>query len=184
MGRDLNTGKHDIVAAGVVVTPEREELYAFTDTYMDTGWMLVLKDQTADGKPNYSNFSEAVKGSTVFTTEYGAAGQDELEAIVQSHGNARMMDSSTPYLEISNVIQGRADAAYDNSRVMQYYIFKNSTDPKTKTYGIMDPNAQTSYFAFAVKKGNDELLNQLNEGLREMKANGKYDELRAKWFGE
>lgn len=92
----LNTGKHDIVAAGVVVTPEREELYAFTDTYMDTGWMLVLKDQTADGKPNYSNFSEAVKGSTVFTTEYGAAGQDELEAIVQSHGNARMMDSSIP----------------------------------------------------------------------------------------
>ena len=37
-------------------------------------------------------------------------------------------------------------------------------------------------FAFAVQKGNTELLEKLNTGLANIKANGKYDELVAKWF--
>jgi polar amino acid transport system substrate-binding protein len=37
-------------------------------------------------------------------------------------------------------------------------------------------------FAFAVKKGNTELLDKLNAGLAELKENGTYDELVAKWF--
>ena len=37
-------------------------------------------------------------------------------------------------------------------------------------------------FAFAVKKGNTELLDKLNAGLANLKANGTYDELVDKWF--
>jgi len=38
-------------------------------------------------------------------------------------------------------------------------------------------------FAFAVKEGNTELLNRLNQGLDIIKANGKFDEIYTKWFG-
>jgi len=38
-------------------------------------------------------------------------------------------------------------------------------------------------WSFAVRKGDADLLAQLNEGLAIIKANGRYDELHAKWFG-
>ena len=36
----------------------------------------------------------------------------------------------------------------------------------------------------AVKKGNTELLNKINDGLAKIKANGKYAEIYKKWFGK
>ena len=39
-------------------------------------------------------------------------------------------------------------------------------------------------YGFAVASGETELLEKLNEGLEKVKASGKYDELKAKYFGE
>ena len=36
----------------------------------------------------------------------------------------------------------------------------------------------------AVKKGNTELLKNINDGLAKIKANGKYAEIYKKWFGK
>ena len=38
--------------------------------------------------------------------------------------------------------------------------------------------------AMVIPKGNDELLAEVNKALAALKANGKYDELYTKWFGE
>lgn len=38
-------------------------------------------------------------------------------------------------------------------------------------------------YGFAVAKGNNDLLAQLNEGLRILKATGRYDEIYQHWFG-
>ncbi|NLL20786.1 MAG: transporter substrate-binding domain-containing protein, partial [Firmicutes bacterium] len=37
-------------------------------------------------------------------------------------------------------------------------------------------------FGIAVKKGNTELLEQINEVLAELEESGKFDELLTKWF--
>ena len=39
-------------------------------------------------------------------------------------------------------------------------------------------------YAFAVQKGNTALLNQLNDFMKEIKANGKFDEIVNKYFGD
>lgn len=38
-------------------------------------------------------------------------------------------------------------------------------------------------YGFAVAKGNSDLLTQINEGLRILKATGRYDEIYQRWFG-
>ncbi|MDD3024768.1 MAG: transporter substrate-binding domain-containing protein [Syntrophomonadaceae bacterium] len=35
-----------------------------------------------------------------------------------------------------------------------------------------------------VKKGNTEVLTKINSGLDKIKANGEYDTIYKKWFGE
>ena len=38
-------------------------------------------------------------------------------------------------------------------------------------------------YGFAVKKGNDDLRNRLNKGLKEVIADGTYEKIHMKWFG-
>jgi polar amino acid transport system substrate-binding protein len=49
-------------------------------------------------------------------------------------------------------------------------------------YRILDEPLSKEQYAIAFKKGNTELLDKLNAGLAELKENGTYDELVAKWF--
>ena len=47
---------------------------------------------------------------------------------------------------------------------------------------VTDDNYFGTGFGIAVTKGNQELLNKLNQGLAELKANGTYDSLYGKYF--
>lgn len=47
---------------------------------------------------------------------------------------------------------------------------------------VIDIKLTDEEYAFAVKKGNTELLNDFNEFLAEIEANGKFDEIVAKYF--
>lgn len=81
-------------------------------------------------------------------------------------------------------MKGEADAAYDSSRVLQYYAHTRSKDPSTQLYLLNDPNAPTNPAAFTFKKGhNDELVTKLNAGLQQIKANGELQKIQEKWFG-
>ena len=70
------------------------------------------------------------------------------------------------------------DAVVIDAPVALYYDLQN--DDIKQLDSLIDPAAM----AFAVNKGNDELLAKINAGLANVKANGTYDELVAKWFNE
>jgi len=49
---------------------------------------------------------------------------------------------------------------------------------------VIDIALTDEEYAFAVKKGNSELLGQLNDFLAEIKANGVFDQITDKYFGK
>ncbi|HPG81386.1 MAG TPA: transporter substrate-binding domain-containing protein, partial [Piscinibacter sp.] len=48
---------------------------------------------------------------------------------------------------------------------------------------VSDKAFAPEQYGFAVKKGNTELLEKLNKGLADIKADGSYDQIYAKYFG-
>jgi ABC-type amino acid transport substrate-binding protein len=60
-----------------------------------------------------------------------------------------------------------------------YYV---NTEGKDKVKTVGEVFAAEDNYGIAVKKGNAELLNKLNDGLQKIKDNGTYDEIYAKWF--
>lgn len=63
--------------------------------------------------------------------------------------------------------------------VVQYAILNEKLELKT-VGDVINP----SQYGFAVKKGtNAELIEMFNKGLANIKANGKYDEILAKYGG-
>lgn len=175
----LDSGERDIVATGVVITPERQALYDFSDPYLDTGWMAILKEQP--DKPRFTDFKQLLNDpKLVFVTQEGAAGVPELKRLLGDKPN-KIHEVETQYMEIKEVISGTADVAFDISRVLQYYAFKSGD--KT-LYSLMDPNAPLDHFGFVVKKGRNDLLQKINTGLSEIKADGTYQKIYEEWYGK
>ena len=46
----------------------------------------------------------------------------------------------------------------------------------------IDLNSEQKDLAFAVKKGDKEILDKINNGLEKLKQNGTYEKLMQKWF--
>ena len=76
------------------------------------------------------------------------------------------------------LINGDVNAVIIDNPVAEAYIAKQPG--KVKTVG--DKMSAEAY-AFAVQKGNTELLDKINAGLQNVKDNGTYDELVMKWIG-
>ena len=178
----LNTGERDIIATGVVITPERQQIYDFSDPYLDTQWMAVLKEDAAAGKPRYKTFAEAVANSKTFVTQGGAAGVPMLKQALQGkEGQIQEVDSQ--FMEIKEVANQKIDVAYDISRVLQYYT--HTLGEEQKLYGLIDPNSAVDHFGYVVKKGRaDDLLANINAGLKKIKDDGTYQKIYEKWYGK
>ena len=76
------------------------------------------------------------------------------------------------------MLNGTVDAVINDLPVNEAYMVKNPG--KIKMVGdILDGEE----YAFAVAKGNKELLEKLTDGLNKVKESGKFDELKLKYFG-
>ena len=64
---------------------------------------------------------------------------------------------------------------------VNYGVAKNFV-AKNTGLKVVDTGAVKEDYAIAIAKGNKELLDKVNTGLKTLKENGKYDELIAKWF--
>ncbi|WP_227429249.1 transporter substrate-binding domain-containing protein [Psychrobacter sp. I-STPA6b] len=178
----LNSDERDIIATGVVINPEREQKYDFSDPYLDTQWMGILQENPSAGRPKYDNFAEAVQQSTKFTTQAESAGVPALEQLLAGRTDAKIIEVDSQFMELEKVVRNEADMAYDISRVLQYY---SNQMGDYNLYGLVNPDSQVEYFGYAVKKGrDDDLLQKINSGLKKIKADGTYDKIYTKWFGE
>jgi polar amino acid transport system substrate-binding protein len=76
---------------------------------------------------------------------------------------------------------GRIDAVVVDEAVNAEYLKKLG---KSQFKTVQDPSMPAESYGIIVKKGNRELLNKLNSGLKKIKQNGTYDKIYAKYFGD
>ena len=79
------------------------------------------------------------------------------------------------------LLSGQVKAVVGNKLAGQYILQKNRQLDKVKMIG---PDIDPQKYGVAVRKGNEELLSVINNGIREIKRNGTYDKIYRKWFGE
>ena len=63
-------------------------------------------------------------------------------------------------------------------------MFASCQQPEEKGVKVIEIKLTEEEYAFAVQKGNTELLNQLNAFMAEIKENGKFEEIVNKYFGD
>jgi glutamine transport system substrate-binding protein len=169
----VQNGKIDAAIAGMSITPERLESVDFTEAYFDAGLIVAVHKDNQDiqGTDDLKGKKLAAQNGTI-----GAAYCDEVKNADAATETRIFDDIGLAFMELE---KGGVDAVVNDHPVTAYYL-KTATDTSIKMVG--DIFSAEDQYGIAVKKGNTELLNALNEGLIKIKENGTYDEIYSKWF--
>ncbi|HOB15941.1 MAG TPA: basic amino acid ABC transporter substrate-binding protein [Defluviitoga sp.] len=167
----LTTGNIDIIAAGMTITEERQKVVDFTIPYYSGDQSIIVRrDSDFDITVLFGNHKIGVQTGTtgdLWVTEH------LVDKNILPKKNIVRYDTFN--FAVRDLINKNIDAIVLDSPVAERFT---KTDP-VKIVGII--KTEESY-GMAVKKGNKELLNLLNEGILELQKSGKFDELIEKYF--
>jgi polar amino acid transport system substrate-binding protein len=164
----LQTGNIDIIASGMTITEEREGEVDFSEPYITAGLAIAV---TTDNEEIQS--VDDLKGKTV-AVQTGSTGFMKAEELKDAGVIAEIKDFPHVNEAIEELKIGGADAMINDLPVTEAFIAAQPDVIKI----VGEPLNSESY-GFAVRTGNTELLQKINAGLENVKASGKYDELKA-----
>lgn len=167
-------GQADGMIAGASITDERKASgWIFSDGYYDANQcMAVAENSDIDGFDDLSGKSVAVKTGSM-SASYAESLKDEYGFTI-----TYFEDSPTMY---QAVIGGQVAAVFDDTPIMSANIKDGGLAMK-----LVDGtgNEPAQYGMAIFNADNQELIDMFNAGLANIKANGKYDEILAKYLGE
>ena len=167
------SGQADGMIAGASITDERKESgWIFSDGYYQaTQTMTVATDSDITGFEDLSGKTVAVKTGT-----QGAA---YAESLKDQYGFSitYFEDSPTMY---QAVLGGQTVACFEDTPIMAASIKEGDLALKI----LEDTANEGAPYGFAIfNADNQELIDMFNAGLANIKENGKYDEIIAKYLG-
>ena len=169
----LQSGKLDFVAAGMTIDEDRKKNADFSDPYYTSHQVIVVPvDSNIKTKEDLLGKIVAVQDGT--TGDTMVRDFKEKEHNEPQSNTVSFKQASDVSLE---VLHNRADAFVLDEEPSKALVARS--DGRLR---ILDVEFGVEEYAIAVKKGNTELLNTINETLTEIKENGTYDDLIAKYF--
>jgi polar amino acid transport system substrate-binding protein len=167
----LKTGKIDVVISSLTMTEDRKKSIDFSDPYLKMG-LAILANKKSDiqsvsdvDKPNRNVVVKKATTANIYA--------------MQHFRSAKLLvlnDESACSIEVS---QGKADCfIYD-----QLSVFQNWKKYQDTTRAILQPFQQEEW-AMGIRKGNDELRQQINSFIAKFKNSGGFDALANKYLSE
>jgi ABC-type amino acid transport substrate-binding protein len=170
---DIESGKRDIGISAITINDKRKQKYDFSDPYFDAYQLIMVPENVNVTKiEDIKNLRVAVQSGTT-----GAA----LAEKVMGKGNPKLQGFDDTPSAVEELYAKRVDAVVADNAVLNDFL---KTSGKSGYKVVKDPNVVPEQYGIMVKKGNKELLEQINKGLKTIKENGKYDEIFKKYFGE
>lgn len=170
----VQAGQADGLIAGASIKQERiDSGWIFSDGYYDaTQSFVVAEGSDIAGFEDLAGKNVAVKN--------GTAGADYAESLKEEYGFTTTVfeDSPTMY---QDVILGNSAACVEDTPIMADSI---KTGDLPLQILAETANEGTPYGFAIMNEANQELLDMFNAGLANIKENGTYDEIIAKYLGE
>lgn len=168
----LNAGNGDIITAGMNAgDPERQKKVDFSNTYYDSGLVVMVKDDN-----NTIKGIDSLTPTMKVASQTGTTGADEVNKLKNEGKIGESVINNGFDTCILQLLNGDVDAVIIDKPVAEKAI---KAKGGMKVVGEV-LNAES--YGFAVKKGNKELLHKINKGLEDIKKDGTYDKLYDKWF--
>lgn len=169
----LKSGQIDIIAAGMnSEDEERRSQVDFSTPYYQSGLVVAVKADNTD-----INCIDDLTPDMKVAAQIGTTGADKATALKEEGKIADAVILNGLDTAMMQLINGDVQAVINDKPVTEAYIAKQPD--KIKIVGdVMNAEA----YAIAVQKGNSELLDKINAGMKDLQDSGKFDEIHDKWF--
>lgn len=160
-------GRFDMAASSFSITPERAKQIDFSDGYFTATQSVMVKTGS-----DITGIDD-LRGRRI-GVQRGTTGAD-LAATIQGAEVLRyeIIDDA-----FNALAADRVDAVINDYAVSAYAAERRDD------FEIVDRNPTVENYGLVFSKENTALRDAFNAGLAEIRANGTYDEIYRKWFGE
>ncbi len=163
---EIASGKADLGAAGMTVTEDRKQNVDFSDTYAHATQVIILKEDSAVAGPEdlsgkIIGVQQGTTGDIYVTDDFG---EDAVERY------AKGMEA------VQALSQGKVDAVIIDGETAKQYLREISG------LKLLDESYTDEDYAIAIRKGNTAMVEAVNAALKELKEEGKLDEIVAKYI--
>ena len=174
----VSTGKYDIAITAAIITKERTQSLDFTSPIADATHYYVKRksDTSISAIKDLSGKTVGIQAGSALLGRL-----PELETMLKNGGGqlGKVVEYTSYPEAYQDLALGRTDYV-----VNTIINLKTLVAEKPGVFEIGQPVSGKSFPAWAVKKGNADLLAYMNEFIAKQKASGKFAELQQKWFGE
>lgn len=162
----VQTGKIDMVMAGMTVTPDREKNVNFSDSYAKGIQSIIVTEDSEIASPDdleghKIGVQESTTGHIYCADDYGE-------------------DNVIAYTTGANAVEalkaGKVDAVVIDNEPAKAFVEAN------EGLKLLDTAYTEEEYAIAIAKDNTELLDKVNAALKELKDDGTLDEIIAKYI--
>lgn len=165
----LDTGTVDLVLNQVGVTPERKEKYDFSDPYLYSYIALITLEDNAEITDWES--AEGKKTSLNISSNYAG--------IAEQYG-MDITASDTFSKDIELLLAGRTDCVINNTIAFNDYLAQKPDTP----IKIVAVQETPDTVAIPIPKGNEDLLEAVNNAIAELSEEGTLTDLSEKYLGK
>ena len=172
----LIAGKVDMIGAGLSITEERAKSVLFSESYYPSGIAALVKD-APEGANSAEPSDKMRTAADIANKKIGVL----LGSIHDSYATKTYPKASIfEYQNVSDMLMalntGKVDAAFDD-HIALIEVLKKNPD-----IDILEKNLFSVDIAAGFNETNDELREQFNAFLKEIKSNGVYDEIVSRWM--
>jgi len=169
----VQSGNIDCAIAAMTIDADRAKVVDFSKPYFDAGLIIAVKSETTGIAS-----TKDLQGKRI-AAQVGTTGADACQKIKAEDPSTEVKIFESVGEAFMELQKGGVDAVVNDHPVTADYIKTTGKDSVKMVGEVFSADSQ---YGVAVKKGNSELLNDINKGLEELKANGEYDKIYQEWF--
>ena len=168
----LLTGKFDILMSGMTLTQQRNLTINFAQPYILIGQSILLKKELAGEVNSYRDLNNS---KYTVASKLGTTGEQATKRLISK---AKYISYETEQEGVMELVNGKIDAfIYD----LPFNAIAFSQKGQGKIVHLDKPFTAEP-LAWAVRKGDPDFLNWLNNFMSQIKYDGVYDKIYTKWF--
>ena len=170
----LMSQKYDLIASGMTINQERNLKVCFADPYIIVGQTVLVNKKYADEIKTWKDLNDP---KYVITSKLGTTGEQAVKRLLPKATYKSFEMEDQAMLEALN---GKAAATVYDLPMTSIFYAQRGKDANMK---FLNKPFTYEPLGWAINKGDPDFLNWLNNFLRQMKNDGRYDRIYNKWFG-
>lgn len=166
----IKNNQVDAVAASMTITPERAKVVDFSNPYFPAGQSILVKKNSGIKNIQQLNNPKA--------TIIGVMGTTAMETTKKFAPKAKLIAMPDNSQAFSALQSGQGDAMTTDNAILYGFC------QQSKDVAVVGGTFTNQPYGLAMDKGQTDLQKAVNRALKEIRADGTYDRLIKKWFGD